>query len=160
MDPNLYQELGSMQSGAVTIYCNLRSIKISKNPIYHSKTKHFQFHLDYVCNGRTEENSSLIHPRYPTASRYIYKSLWHHDISNLQEVAIEHHRAYKAWKTLTLHLVTINCLQKPAHFFCSKAFEYCTSIANYHAQTLPPISVYIDKSRPRGAKQPKSNSSY
>jgi hypothetical protein len=31
------------------IYCNNQSvIKISKNPIYHSKTKHFEIHLNYV----------------------------------------------------------------------------------------------------------------
>jgi hypothetical protein len=46
---NLYTELGYNKGGAVTIHCdNMSTIKISKNPIYHSRTKHFEIHLHFV----------------------------------------------------------------------------------------------------------------
>jgi hypothetical protein len=47
----LYKELNFAKQTPVKIYCNNQSvIKISKNPIYHSKTKYFEIHLHYVCD--------------------------------------------------------------------------------------------------------------
>jgi hypothetical protein len=46
---NLYKELGFLIEKSAIIYCdNQSSIKISKNPQYHSKTKHFEIHLHFV----------------------------------------------------------------------------------------------------------------
>ena len=46
---NLYQELGFLHDkSAVIYYDNQSSIKISKNPQYHSKKKHFEIHLYFV----------------------------------------------------------------------------------------------------------------
>jgi hypothetical protein len=46
---NLYSELGFLTDASTTIYCdNQSSIKISKNPQYYSKTKHFEIHLHFV----------------------------------------------------------------------------------------------------------------
>jgi hypothetical protein len=46
---NLYKELGFLTKKSAIIYCdNQSSIKISKNPQYHSKTKHFEIHLHFV----------------------------------------------------------------------------------------------------------------
>jgi hypothetical protein len=45
----LYSELGLRKKGPIHIFCdNQSAIKISKNPMYHSKTKHFEIHLNYV----------------------------------------------------------------------------------------------------------------
>jgi hypothetical protein len=46
---NLYYELGFVNRLPIKLYCdNQSSIKISKNPIYHSKTKHFEIHLKTI----------------------------------------------------------------------------------------------------------------
>ena len=46
---DLLIELGFLEQNSTTIFCdNQSSIKISKNPIYHSKTKHFEIHLHFV----------------------------------------------------------------------------------------------------------------
>jgi hypothetical protein len=46
---NLYAELGLKKQGSITILCdNQSAIKISKNPMYHTKTKYFEIHLNYV----------------------------------------------------------------------------------------------------------------
>jgi hypothetical protein len=46
---NLLKELGYVKKGSIVISCdNQSAIKISQNPMYHSKTKHFEIHLNYV----------------------------------------------------------------------------------------------------------------
>jgi hypothetical protein len=46
---NLLKELGYVKQGPISISCdNQSAIKISQNPMYHSKTKHFEIHLNYV----------------------------------------------------------------------------------------------------------------
>jgi hypothetical protein len=43
---NLYKELGFIKFGTINLYCdNDSTIKISHNPMYHSKMKHFE----YIC---------------------------------------------------------------------------------------------------------------
>jgi hypothetical protein len=38
-----------VKQGLINILCdNQSTIKISKNPVYHLKTKHFEIHLNYV----------------------------------------------------------------------------------------------------------------
>jgi hypothetical protein len=47
----LYKEIGITKKGHIDIFCdNQSTIKISENLIYHSKTKHFKIHLNYVRN--------------------------------------------------------------------------------------------------------------
>jgi hypothetical protein len=46
---HFYAKLGLKKQGPITILCdNQSAIKISKNPMYHTKTKHFEIHLNYV----------------------------------------------------------------------------------------------------------------
>jgi len=45
----LYKELNFVKPRPMDIYCdNQGMIKISHNPMYHSKTKHFEVHLNYA----------------------------------------------------------------------------------------------------------------
>jgi len=45
----LFQELGFDRQKSIQLMCdNQSAIKISKNPQFHSKTKHFEIHLNFV----------------------------------------------------------------------------------------------------------------
>jgi len=46
---NLFWELGFLDQDPIRIGCdNQSTIRIAKNPTYHSKTKHFEIHLNFI----------------------------------------------------------------------------------------------------------------
>jgi hypothetical protein len=86
----LFTKLGFYKQNTFTIYCdNQSAIKMSKIPIFHSKTKHFEIHLHFI---RVMVNKKKIQVLYISTDRHPadIMTTWPHQICSLPRTAPTH----------------------------------------------------------------------
>jgi hypothetical protein len=84
---NLYKELSFLKEEPTTIYCdNQSSIKISKNPQYHSKSKHFEIHLHFVRDMVNKKQVKVLFiPTNQQPADIFTKSTWNFEVRKLSQ---------------------------------------------------------------------------
>jgi hypothetical protein len=75
----LFEELGFLEQGPTIIYCgNQSSIKISKNPLYHFKTKHFEIHLHFIWDMVSKKIIQVLSSQQTSNQRTFSRDLYRH----------------------------------------------------------------------------------
>lgn len=44
----MFEVLGDVQKGPTTIYCDMSTIKLSRNPVMHGRSKHIDVHFHFL----------------------------------------------------------------------------------------------------------------